>query len=176
MPEPDSQQELPGMSMFNHTLLNCPQNPVLLNMTLTLRRLDAHTERTAIAMEAIAAQGAIIGSHEKRLDKNDLDTREVFKRLNDTTKADKLTSEVVALEGRVTLLEKAHAKEEGAEEIEARLEAQQEEANKEKRKFWTELKIKLITPVMFTLFFSLWLIDKWSLAEKFKALLREFQQ
>lgn len=64
---------------LKHTLEECPQNPTLERFGETLSRLDSHTERTAIAMERLAAQGVMVNNHEKRLDKHDQDLGEIFR-------------------------------------------------------------------------------------------------
>lgn len=70
-----------------HESSGCNQIPVFDRISLnfnhineTLTRLDGHGERTAVALEAIAAQGAIVASHEKRLDSHDAALGEVFQR------------------------------------------------------------------------------------------------
>lgn len=158
-----------------HDINDCPQTPTLSQIQDTLKRLDAHGERTAVALESIAAQGAILGSHEKRLDKHDLDLREVFNRVNDEHKLTDLTVAVRGVAARVEALELAQAKEEGVEETEARIEAQQEAVALVDKKFWTDLKLKLLNPIIFSVFFLAWLVEKYGLATKLKALLKEFK-
>jgi hypothetical protein len=59
--------------------------------------LDDSSARTAIALEQIAAQGVMVASHEKRLDKHSADLGEAFTRLRS--------------------IELRHAEDHGAEEI-----------------------------------------------------------
>lgn len=158
--------------LMPHTLEDCPQNPTLAQIQSTLKRLDAHGERTAVALESIAAQGAILGSHEKRLDKHDVDFREMFSRINDERKLDKLAADVESVAARVVALEKDHAKEAGAEAVEALA----LDAAREKTKFWTEFKIRMITPVMLATVILLWLIGKWELVQRVAAIVREFRE
>jgi hypothetical protein len=87
----------PETMMPTHPIEDCPHNPTFMHISKTLDRLDSHTERAAIAMEEMAAQGAILANHEARLNKHDLDLREVF--------------------GRVRIVENFQSKEEGAEEV-----------------------------------------------------------
>lgn len=70
--------------MPDHTLEDCPHNPTFVHIAKMLDRLDAHTERAAIAMEEMAKQGAIVNNHEARLNKHDLDFREAFRRIQVT--------------------------------------------------------------------------------------------
>jgi len=161
--------------LMPHAIEDCPQNPTLAHIQSTLERLDKHGERTAAALESIARQGAILGSHEKRLDKHDMDLREFFNRVNDERKLNLLTLELKDVAARVTSLEMAHAKEAGEEIVETKIQMRREGDERERKKFWTELKIRMITPIMFGLFFALWLIDKWNLVLKFKELLKDFR-
>lgn len=57
-----------------HTVADCPQQP-------TLTHLVQLGERTASALEQIAEQGAMVMSHEKRLDKMDLNVNELYSRV-----------------------------------------------------------------------------------------------
>lgn len=66
---------------MNHSLEECPQNPTIGRIEDTLSRLDAHGERTAVALETIAAQGILVSQHEKRLDKHDEHFNELFTRV-----------------------------------------------------------------------------------------------
>jgi outer membrane murein-binding lipoprotein Lpp len=165
-----------------HTLDDCPQNPVLISINATLarwekrmERQDDLMERQAVAMETIAAHGVMVTNHEKRLDRHDIDFTRMFSIITDDRKIEKLTSDMEELSAKVIRLEKTHAKEEGAELVEARVQARLELEETEKKKFWTEFKIKMISPVLFGVFFAIWVIDKWNLAEKFKLLLEAFR-
>jgi hypothetical protein len=165
-----------------HTLDDCPQNPVLISINATLarwekrmERQDDLMERQAVAMETIAAHGVMVTNHEKRLDRHDIDFTRMFSIITDDRKIEKLTADFEELSAKVIRLEKTHAKEEGEELVDSRVQARMELEEHEKKKFWTELKIRMVTPVMFATFFALWLIDKWSLAEKFKSLIAEFR-
>jgi len=139
-----------------HNIDVCAQTQTFEQIKETLRRLDAHGERTAIALEHIAEQGAIVAQHEKRLDKHDIDLREVFHRVNDQERLERVEQKVAELEKKV-------AKEEGAEEVAV-----------EKKKFWTDLKLQLATPIMVAAFFFLWLTGKLEIAAKLLKLWREF--
>jgi hypothetical protein len=64
-----------------HPLEDCPHNETFRHIGETLGRLDRHTERTAIAMEEMAAQGAILKNHEARLNVHEKDIDEAFERI-----------------------------------------------------------------------------------------------
>lgn len=146
---------MPHAALAHHTEV-CTQTQTFEQIKETLRRLDAHGERTAIALEHIAEQGAIVAQHEKRLDKHDLDLREVFHRVNDQDRLERVEQKVAELEKKV-------AKEEGAEEVAV-----------EKKKFWTDLKLQMATPIMVAVFFTLWLIGKLEIVAKLLRLWKEF--
>lgn len=147
---------------------DCGQTQTFAQIEATLRRLDAHGERTAVALEHIAEQGAMVAGHEKRLDKHDLDFREMFNRINDQSRLEKV-------EAKVHELEKKLAGEEAAEELEAQIQARIEADDTIKKKFWTDVKVRMITPATAVLFFAIWLIDKWDLVLKLKMLMAEFK-
>jgi len=142
--------------MTHTSLAECSQTQTFEQIKETLRRLDAHGERTAVALEHIAEQGAIVAQHEKRLDKHDLDLREVFHRVNDQDRLERVELKVAELEKKV-------AKEEGAEAV-----------VEEKKKFWTDVKLQLVTPALAGSFFLLWLIDKMGFLTRLLSLWREF--
>jgi hypothetical protein len=83
--------------MLQHALADCPHNPTFEHMIKTLDRLDSHTERTAVAMEEMAKQGAILANHEHRLNTYESDLREAF--------------------GRLRTVEQTQAKDQGADEV-----------------------------------------------------------
>ena len=66
--------------------------------------------------------------------------------------------------GRVRTIEAVHAKDEGIEEIEDK-----------KEKFWSEMKLKLMTPVLTGLFFLLWILDRSEFFVKVANLWKEFK-
>lgn len=80
-----------------HPIDDCPHNPTFEHIAKTLDRLDSHTERTAVAMEEMAKQGAILNNHEHRLNTYEKDLRECF--------------------GRLRVVEQEQAKDQGAEEV-----------------------------------------------------------
>ena len=66
--------------------------------------------------------------------------------------------------GRVRVIESVHAKDEGIEEIEEK-----------KEKFWSEMKLKLVTPALTGLFFLLWILDRSEFFVKVATLWKEFK-
>ena len=177
---------MPQAALAHHTIIDCPQNPVLASINQTLARWDKRMdrqddlmERQAAALETLAAQGAIVAGHEKRLDKHDIDFREMFSRINDEKRLDKLTTDLETLAAKVIVLEKVHAKEEGEEIVEARVQARIDEDASIDKKFWTEFKIRMITPVsgafFFTVGFVLWLADRYDLLVWLRTLISEYK-
>jgi hypothetical protein len=63
-----------------HTIEECPQGS-------TIAQLQRSTDRVAVALESIAAQGVAVEQHEKRLDKNDREHDEIFPRLRAVERA-----------------------------------------------------------------------------------------
>jgi uncharacterized coiled-coil protein SlyX len=147
---------MPASALPHISPSECIQVQTFEQIQATLRRLDAHGERTAVALEQIAQQGAMVAGHEKRLDKHDKDFQELFSRVNDPTWKERT-------EQRVTALELKLAKDEGAEEVVEKHE-----------KFWTEVRLKLVTPIVTVAFLALWLADRTGTITKLVALWREF--
>lgn len=115
--------------MAIHDLDDCPQAPTIKSLADAVVRMERTSERTASALEQIAAQGAQVASHEKRLDRHDLEINECFMRLRP--------------------IEQRHAQDAGVEQVE-----------RESDRFWSEVKLKLLTPLLLGTFFLFWLIDK----------------
>jgi hypothetical protein len=144
--------EIPAL---RHTPEDCFQTEALReiqyslkHITPVIKRLEDQGERTARALELIAEQGAIVGSHEKRLDKQDKDLSEAFRRINenqDTTnrvlsaatqaaELDKrqLAARLDEIMHEISDIKVRLAKEDGAEEV-----------IQEKKKFWDQVKVAL---------------------------------
>lgn len=119
------------MSGEKHFIDECPQAPTINHIVHGVTKLEKISERTALALEKIAEQGALITSHDHRIEKLERDADECFARLRP--------------------IERIHAKEEGMEEVEA-----------EGRKFWTDVKLKLLNPILLGIFFVFWAMDKYS--------------
>jgi hypothetical protein len=117
-----------------HTIEECPQGP-------TIAQLQRSTDRVAVALESIAAQGVAVEQHEKRLDKNDREHDEIFPRLR-------------AVE-RAVDIKTAHDK--GVAEIKGEVNRQA----KVNKRFWDAAKIQILVhwgPVL--VFFTAWILDK----------------
>lgn len=140
-----------------HSLAECPQNPTLEHIVKTLDRFALQGERTASALEEIAAQGVAVANHEKRLDKHDLDFRELFSRVNDQARLD-------MVESRVASLELKHAKEAGIEEVEV-----------EQKKFWAGIKTQLVPYIPMLALFTLYVLDRFGLVLKVLELWQKFK-
>ena len=117
-----------------HSVVECAQADLLKSQSDTLARLDGSYARVAVALEELARRGAQVDGHEKRLDKNDVEHEEVFKRLR--------------------AMERLAAVEDGIDKVEG-----------ERTKFWTEVKLRLIGPLMTGTFFALWLSEKFGVLD-----------
>ena len=127
---------------IKHTLEECPQGPAILDMKTLLGRV-------AVALEDIAAQGATVASHEKRLDKHDTNVTDLYNR-------------TTALKDDIAKINERHAREAGAEEVKT-----------ESRKFWQQVKIAL-TPKMLSLaIFAIYLVDRLNIGGKLAKLWKE---
>jgi hypothetical protein len=147
-----------------HPVEDCPHNDTFRHISETLNRLDRHTERSAIAMEEMAAQSAIIRNHEARLTEQHKNINEAFVRirtLEDTTVSDE---EFQKVRHKVSKLELRHARESGVEMVEEKHE-----------KFWDDMKCKS-TPFAFTfMFLLLWLSDKFNVFQNIAKWLKEMK-
>jgi len=139
-----------------HTVADCPQNPTLDHIMKSLDRFATQGERTATALEEIAAQSVAVANHEKRLDKHDLDFRELFSRVNDEKR-------LASVEERVADLEMKHAKEAGAVEVET-----------EQKKFWAGVKTQMAPYLPFAIFLALYVLDQHGLVLKVLELWNKF--
>ena len=66
---------------------------------------------------------------------------------------------------RLRVIENKHAKESGAEAVERKQE-----------KFWTEIRLKLFTPITLAAFFILWVLDKMDAFQWLLNLIKEFKK
>lgn len=145
-----------------HPIDDCLHNETFMHISATLKRLDRHTERTAIAMEEMAAHGAIIRNHEARINKHDVDISEAFgqlRMLQDTTAS---VEDIDQIRLRVHAVEIRHATEAGAEEIVG-----------DRRRFWDGIKQQMATNVLVWLGFAIWTIDRFNVAQKITSLFKK---
>jgi hypothetical protein len=162
MTQPHSAAECiqtPALTALSQTI--AAQGQTQLHILDSLKRLDAHGERTAAAMERMAENSATIEAQTKRLDQHDTAFIELFNwRRNFVEKQDgdyrNNLDRIVALEKHVAV--------DGA----------LEEVAKEKDKFWTDVKIKLIGPILTGALFVLYVADKTGLIDKLFDLWSEF--
>ena len=135
-----------------HNIEECPQAPTLKahgDMMQyhgdILTRLERHSERQTEALEDIAKQGAMVISHEKRLDRAEATFDVVFQKIRGVD--DKYTG----IDNRVRVMELKAAEETGIEKVE-----------EEKKRFWTAVKVQNSTPLLVIIFFFFWVLDKWN--------------
>lgn len=145
-----------------HPTDDCLHNETFMHISATLKRLDRHTERTAIAMEEMAAQGAIIKNHEARINKHDVDISEAFgqlRMLQDTTAS---VEDIDQIRLRVHTIEIGRATAAGAEEIIG-----------ERRRFWDGIKQQMTTNLLLWVGFAIWTIDRFNVAQKIAVLFKK---
>lgn len=66
---------------------------------------------------------------------------------------------------RLRIIENKHSKEAGVESVERKQE-----------KFWTEIRIRLFTPIILVIFFILWVFDKLNIFQGVWKLFKEFSK
>ncbi len=138
--------------------LECAQSEKIDNFGKSLTRLDSHInsvnkhmERSEEHMRRTAVALENIAAQGVLINTHE----------NRLTKHD---SHFEELFGRVRSIEAVHAKDEGIEEIEEK-----------KEKFWSELKLKMVTPALTGLFFLLWILDRSEFFVKVATLWKEFK-
>lgn len=136
---------------IDHNLEDCPHNPTFEHIIGTLKRLDTHGERTAVAMEELARNSAVVDGLSKQVDKNEHDLREVFGRVRMIENGKAEVSDVKAIDVRVKAIELVHAKEDGSEEL-----------IEKKYKFWENVKIQLADKLILFIIFVLVVADKFN--------------
>jgi hypothetical protein len=148
-----------------HSIADCPQAATLQHHTDTmghhgeiLDRLERHSERQTLALEQIAEQGAIVKTHEKRIDRHDVMFDEIFR------KARGCASDIDTVSHRVSVIELTHATEAGESRAEI-----------DGSKFWDNVKIQLVPCVLVTILYLLWLIDKFGVIENIVKYFREMK-
>jgi hypothetical protein len=134
--------------MPQHAIEECPQAPVINDMKTLLARV-------AVALEDIAAQGVMVKSHEKRLDKHDDNVEDLYSLIRE-------------LMGEIEAINVKHAREAGAAKV---IEAQ--------AGFWRKVKISLapymVGVVVGTAMFSFYLMDRFNVAQHLAKWWKEFK-
>jgi hypothetical protein len=141
-----------------HSIENCPQAPVLAEHGFQMERhgeildrLERHSERQTTALEQIAEQGAIVKSHEKRLDEHREEIDIIFNKHR-------------KLDDRVQGLEKINAESIGEKRAERRFEKRTTEDGK---RLWTFLeRLQLVTPILLVIGGILVVCDKFDVFQK----------
>ena len=153
--------------LMPHTVLDCPQNPTFNHIQDSLKRLESHSARTADAMEKMAANSATLDSHSQKLREHDTAFIEVFNWRREFV--DKQDGDFRANLARIVELEKAQA-------VTAAVDHVVEEKEAKDERFWSEVKIKLLTPIITAVFFAIWIIDKMGAAEWLLKAFKEFNK
>jgi len=154
-----------------HTIADCPQTPILMQIKETLgflresqARLDHHGERTALAMEKLAANSATIEGHAQKIKEHDTAFVELFNWRR--TFIDKQDDDFRSNLERIVALEKARAVHDAIEVVTEKVEEKEEKKEAVKEQFWNEVRLRLLTPLMVGAFFLIWIIDKTGIAVK----------
>ena len=154
---------------LEHTLVDCPQNPTLGHILESLKRLDAHGERTALAMEKMASNSATLDAHSDKLKQHDAAFIELFNWRREFV--DKQDKDYRTNLEKISELEKVKAINDAVEQV-------VEDGEEKKFKFWTvaEAKLKIATPFVMVAFFAIWLIDRTGFAVAVLKLVKEFSK
>lgn len=136
----------------NHNLEDCPHNPTFEHFEKTLKRLEDHGERTAVAMEKLAENSAIVASQGEIIKTLSHDLRELFGRVRmiENGKADQ--SDYKAIDIRVRTIELSHAEENGEDKV-----------IEKKTKFWENVKVQLADKLILFIIFVLVVADKFNI-------------
>lgn len=157
----------------HHSVIECPQNPTLIHIQDTLRRLDGHGERTAVALENLAANSATIESHTLQLAQHNTAFIDLFNWRKDFEK--KQDYDYRQNLERIVALEKAKIAVEVKEAVEEKVEAKEEKIIEAKAKFWTDVKLKMLTPMLLVLLFIVLIVDKLNLVVRTLSLWHDFK-
>ena len=131
-----------------HTINDCPQQPVIVDQGKTLHRLDKNYERVAVALETLAQRGAQVDSLEIRTDSLESDVNVAF-------------GQIRGIDDRVQAIELKAAEYKGR--IEGKKEMEKE-VEKEEKRFWTLLeRLQLLTPILITFGFIIYLMEKFNI-------------
>lgn len=127
--------------MALHSLEECPQKPVIDRIEGTLDRLEKHGERTALALEQIAGQGATQLAHSDKL-------------IEHTKQIDILFDKDRDKDDRLRIIELARAKHLGAEAV-----------HKRESAFWERVKATLAPYTLAIFIFIVYVIDKYNITD-----------
>jgi nitrate reductase alpha subunit len=152
-----------------HLIEECPQADRIQAVSETLLDLKESNQRVAIALETLAARGAQVDSHEKHLDTHDTQINAAFAQIRENDKR------LIILEIKKSEWEgEKKAKEEITSVVEKEKEKVRIAVEKDSQKIWTLLeKLQLLTPVLLTVGFILYILEKFKLPSRLIALIRE---
>ena len=149
-----------------HSSVNCPNTPQLGYVRDALSRLEKFSERQALAMEEIARNSVLVSKHEKQLDQNSDNTRELFLRMREVEQNKAPLGYVESLEKRIRLIEKEHDIEEG---VESALEQKEDDS------FWTNVKRMSAPYVLPTAIMIIYVLDKFNIPQNVAKIVKEIK-
>ena len=132
------------MAPPKHAVEDCPQAPII-------QSIQELMGRVVKALEDIAAQGAMVSAHEKRLDNQNEHIENLYA-INRLIKED------------ITKIQLKHAQERGAEAVIGKNKA-----------FAEKIKVSLAPYLLSAGIFFIWLFDKGNVGEKLAKLWHEFK-
>lgn len=166
----------------------CIHNETFRSISKSFDRLEKISDRSAVAMEKIAEQGAILVNYGERIHKNEQDITEAFKQIRvldqyaasdedvkgliarvTSLETDRVTGEDFRkLSERVQVIEYRHVEEQAVEAVEEKIEERQWQ-------FWAEMRKQFTPYVAVGLFFVFWLIDRYGVLQWVVKMLKEFK-
>lgn len=148
--------------MAGHMAEECPHNPTFDHISSTLKRLDDHGERTAVAMEKLAENSAIVAGLTKIVDKHEHDFRELFGRTRIIENGKAENTDVKAIDARVLKIELERAAEAGEDKV---IEKGSE--------FWKSVKIQLADKLVVLAIFIMVVADEFNIPTEILKLWKE---
>jgi len=152
--------------------LPCIQDRVIGEMATTLQffkdaelRREGREERMLIAMENVAAQGAVLEITSKRVDKHDQDLTEAFGLLRVLDQSTASMSDMEDMKKKVSSLELRNAEKHG-----------QEATKRQGIIFWGGVKQQMAPYALWALFFLFWVVDKYNIVQRLAKLIAEMRR
>ncbi|MBV5338151.1 MAG: hypothetical protein J0665_01140 [Deltaproteobacteria bacterium] len=149
----------------------CIQDRVIGEMQTTLIffkeaevRREGREERMLVAMESVAAQGAVLQIQAKRIDKHDEDISEAFGLIRGISQSTASKAEVDIIKNKLDVIELRHAEDHGENLVIER-----------QTKFWDGVKQQVTPYVFIGIMFILWLFDKFNIGQAIAKLLKEMK-
>ena len=135
----------------NHLIDDCPQAATIATIGEAIKRVDARGERMEIHGErtALALEEIV---------------RQGVMVQNHEKRLDKTEDDINHLGEKIRVIEHRHEIDHGKEEVLG-----------EQKKFWTEVKLRLVSPLLVTIFFFWWVSDKYNIGVKIAKLFKEMR-